>query len=91
MVEKHPGHAAAMACDVVVQLDEHLCLTQDAPQLAAMFFRRPATWMTWAWVTSINQTIGDGQLVPPVNTEPFGRHTNWEGPGTNLLIYIGKC
>ena len=34
---------AAMACDVVVQLDEHLCLTQDAPQLAAMFFRRPVT------------------------------------------------
>ena len=33
----------AMACDVVVQLDEHLCLTQDAPQLAAMFFRRPVT------------------------------------------------
>ena len=32
-----------MACDVVVQLDEHLCLTQDAPQLAAMFFRRPVT------------------------------------------------
>jgi len=31
----------AMACDVVVQLDERLCLTQDAPQLAAMFFRRP--------------------------------------------------
>lgn len=30
-----------MACDVVVQLDEQLQLTDDSPQLAAMFFRRP--------------------------------------------------
>lgn len=30
-----------MACDVVVTLDESLRLTQDAPQLAATFFRRP--------------------------------------------------
>lgn len=71
-------HRLAMACDVVVQLDEHLCLTQDAPQLAAMFFRRPVTGI---------RKINDGSQG--VVTGRLGGKPGWLGDDclSNKLLY----
>ena len=68
-----------MACDVVVQLDEHLCLTQDAPQLAAMFFRRPVTGI-YMFLTMDFQGVVTGRL---------GGKPGWLGDDclSNKLLY----
>ena len=76
-----------MACDLVVQLDEHLCLTQDAPQLAAMFFRRPATWMQNEEFFFVIGSLGFwvGSLLP---TRKY--HIIYD-ICLPIYLYIGKC